>query len=75
MLNAHKLKPLEEYVVKSGGQVLGTGTADEEGNLHVKGSADGEDIAPNNKFNVRRASDNKGILQSAEHGYEFVPVP
>ena len=73
VLNAHRLVPYEEYVIKSGGVTLGGGTADMEGNLHVQGSPDGEGISPAAKFNVRRASDNARILQSAAHGYEFEP--
>ena len=59
VLNAHKLEPETDYVLicyqdqwpGEGSLLLGSGTSDEEGNVHIKGSVNYEDL-PSSVYDI-----------------------
>lgn len=70
VLNAHNLEPNTEYVVKSKGNVLGSGITNPAGELHINGSWKcTQDLNPG-RLNVRRASDNAWTLWTGSETYD-----
>jgi hypothetical protein len=73
-LKAYGLVPGEEYHVRTCGDVIGVGAADEDGEIRVSGSASGpyHDIQPYDVFTIRLAEDSSSIiLITDEHGFEW----
>lgn len=70
VLNAHDLTPGVEYILKSGGVVYGSDTADEWGNVHFKGCIPGEE-ADGRRFNIRYAMNNARVLWSDVIDFEY----
>ena len=70
VLNGHGLEPGEDYVVKSKGHVLGEGTANPAGELHINGSWEATEDLFDGRLNLRRAGDNERILWSGEEVYD-----
>lgn len=72
VLNAKNLEPDTDYVIKSKGEILGEGTTNPAGNLHINGEWDCNEVGSleDGRINVRRESDNERILWTGDDVFD-----